>query len=408
MPRTTNYIVHAHSNGETYISEDSGFGFQNTDVTRLTMSRKSNFLHFKERIESKILSGPISQFFYRSPVFFDNNQVKYFQEKIQDDNNVDQMFDSHEHSGFDYIEVYLLLCQTQHQVGETTNVYEVDVVDEEEEETEAMVDQMVNLFDTGDYTALTPFQDIDEETLPLRHMYCPPQHMTNLQLSGDDTSSNVFYNPSQQIEGVLKVGNQYRTKEECMKAVRKFHMDNFVDFYINRNDSKRYVVVCRNTDCKFRLAASYRKRSDCWVIGSMDPPHSCTTNINRQDHGKLSSQLISQEILHLVGVDPSVKVSTIISHIVARFNYTPSYRKAWIGRIKVVEHVYGNWERSYNQLPQYLLALQKYVPGTVVILESLPTYTPEGTCVDGSRIFSRLFWAFQPCIKGFAFFKPVI
>ncbi|CAK8561297.1 unnamed protein product [Lathyrus sativus] len=271
-----------------------------------------------------------------------------------------------------------------------------------------MVDQMVNLFGTGDYTALTPLQDIDEETLPLRHMYCPPQHMTNLQLSVDDTSSDVFYNPSQKIEGVLKVGDQYRTKEECMKVVRKFHMDNFVDFYINRNDSKRYVVVCRNADCKFRLAASYRKRSDCWVIGTMDPPHSCTTNINRKDHGKLSSQLVSQEILHLVGVGPSVKVSTIISHIVAQFNYTLSYRKAWIGRIKAVEHVYGNWERSYNQLPQYLLALQKYVPGTVLILESLPAYTPEGTCVDGSRIFSRLFWAFQPCIKGFVFCKPVI
>ncbi|CAK8534379.1 unnamed protein product [Lathyrus sativus] len=207
MSRTTNYIVHAHFNGDTYISEDSGFGFQNTDVTRLTVSRKSIFLHFKKRIESKILSGPISQIIYRSFVFFDNNQIKYFQEKIQDDNEVDQMFDSHEHSGFDYIEVYLLLCQTQHQVGETTNVDEVDVVDKEEEETEAMVDQMVNLFETGDYTALTPLQDIDEETLPLRHMYCPPQHMTNLQLSGDDTSSNVFYNPSQQIEGVLKVGN---------------------------------------------------------------------------------------------------------------------------------------------------------------------------------------------------------
>ncbi|CAK8571481.1 unnamed protein product [Lathyrus sativus] len=408
MSRTPNYIVHAHYDGETFISENSGFGFQNTDLTRLTMSRKANFVHFKERIQSKILSGQISQIIYRSPVFFDNNQVKYFQEKIQDNNDVDQMFDSHEHSGFDYIEVYLLLCQTEHEVGETTDIDEIDVVDEEEEDPEAMVDQMVNLFETGDYNAMTPLQDIDEEALPLNQVYCPPQHMTNLQFSGDDTSSYYFYNPSQQIESVLKVGNQYRTKEECIKAIRKFHMDNFVDFYINRNDSKRYVVVCRSAICKFRLAASYRKRSDCWEICSTDPPHSCTTNINRQDHGKLSSQLISQEILHLVGADPSVKVSTIISHVVARFNYTPSYRKAWIGRIKAVEHVYGNWEHSYHQLPQYLLALQKYVPGTVVILESLPAYTPEGTCVAGSRIFSRLFWAFQPCIKGFAFCKPVI
>ncbi|CAK8577465.1 unnamed protein product [Lathyrus sativus] len=137
MSRTTNYIVHARFNGDTYISENSGFGFQNTDVIRLTMSRKSIFLHFKERIESEILSGPITQIIYRSPVFFDNNQVKYFQENIQDNSDVQQMFDSHKHSGFDYIEVYLVLCQTQHEVGEshdeTMDLDEVDVVDEEEE-----------------------------------------------------------------------------------------------------------------------------------------------------------------------------------------------------------------------------------------------------------------------------------
>ncbi|CAK8567537.1 unnamed protein product [Lathyrus sativus] len=174
MSRTSNYIVHAHYNGEIFISENSGFGFQNTDLTRLTMSRKANFVHFKERIQSKILSGQISQIIYRSPVFFDNNEVKYFQEKILDNSDVDQMFDSHEQSGLDYIEVYLLLCQTEHEVGETTDIDEIDVVDEEEEDPETMVDQMVNLFGSGDYSAMTPLQDIDEEALPLNQVYCPP------------------------------------------------------------------------------------------------------------------------------------------------------------------------------------------------------------------------------------------
>ncbi|CAK8533554.1 unnamed protein product [Lathyrus sativus] len=184
MSRTTNYIIHDHFNGYTYFSESSGFGFQNTGVTRLTMSRKSKFLHFKERIESKILSGPISQIIYRSLVFFENSQVKYFQQNIQDNNDVQQMFDSHEHSGFDYIERYLLLCQTQQSqmFGESQVIDqsqsleqdEVDAVDKEEEEPEAMVDQMVNLFGTRDYTVITPLEGIDEEALPLSHMYCPP------------------------------------------------------------------------------------------------------------------------------------------------------------------------------------------------------------------------------------------
>ncbi|CAK8564490.1 unnamed protein product [Lathyrus sativus] len=81
MSRTSNYIVHAHYNGETFISENSGFGFQNTDLTRLTMSRKANFVHFKERIQSKILSGQISQIIYRSPIFFTTMRSSIFKRK---------------------------------------------------------------------------------------------------------------------------------------------------------------------------------------------------------------------------------------------------------------------------------------------------------------------------------------
>lgn len=89
----------------------------------------------------------------------------------------------------------------------------------------------------------------------------------------------------------------------------------------------------------------------------MGPDHICMLTNPMQDHRKLSSQLICDEILSVIGDNPSLKVSTIISHIRAEYEYTPSYRKAWIARIKAVEKVFGNWEESYKQLPKYLLAL---------------------------------------------------
>lgn len=61
---------------------------------------------------------------------------------------------------------------------------EVDVVDEKEEEDELLVDQKVN-YDTFDH---------EQEPLPSFHVYCPPQHMTNLNLDADETSSNIFHN----------------------------------------------------------------------------------------------------------------------------------------------------------------------------------------------------------------------
>ncbi|KAI5404593.1 hypothetical protein KIW84_051666 [Lathyrus oleraceus] len=78
-----------------------------------------------------------------------------------------------------------------------------------------------------------------------------------------------------------------------------------------------------------------------------------------QDRRKLSSQLICDEILSVISENPSLKVSTIISHIVSQYKYTPSYRKTWIARTKAIGKVYGNWEESYKQLPKYLLALKQ-------------------------------------------------
>lgn len=85
-----------------------------------------------------------------------------------------------------------------------------------------------------------------------------------------------------------------------------------------------------------------------------------------------------------------MKVSPVVSHIVTRFNYTPLYKKAYIAMTKEVEKGYGNWEKSYNELPQYLITLQKYVLGTVAVMDTLPTYTQDGTYVNGNRMFHRL------------------
>ncbi|XP_058760996.1 uncharacterized protein LOC131634328 [Vicia villosa] len=185
-------------------------------------------------------------------------------------------------------------------------------------------------------------------------------------------------------------------------------MANNVDFRVDRANVERYKIYCRNTDCGFRLHASYRKRSDSWVIGYISQDHTCVNTNVSQDHRKLSYDIICQEILPLVEKDPSLKVKTIISHIVATYNYTPSYRKAWLAKTKVIEVVYGNWEDSYKRLPHFLYALQLYAPGTVTILETLPAQSPDGTSLQGNVIFHRLFWAFRPCVQGFSYCKPIL
>ncbi|XP_058776761.1 uncharacterized protein LOC131651108 [Vicia villosa] len=316
------------------------------------------------------------------------------------------MFVNHEYSGYESIELYVTLPEVQpSQLVESQVIdslvdeqAEVDVVDEEEEAPEIEVDHMVN----------EESEDEQDVVVPPDQVYMPPVHMRNLNLDGDEPSSDIFYDPYTQIDAQLKVGDKFRSREECIMAIKRFHMANNVDFRVDRDNVKRYKIKCRYPDCGFRLAASYRKRSDSWVIVSFSQDHTCVNTNVSQDHRKLSYDIICQEILPLVDKYPSVKVKTIISHIVATYNYTPSYRKAWLAKTKAIVLVYGNWEDSYKQLSRFLSALQIYAPGTVTILDTLPAPSSDGTCRQGNVIFHRLFWAFRPCVQGFAYCKPIL
>ncbi|XP_058750748.1 uncharacterized protein LOC131623742 [Vicia villosa] len=191
--------------------------------------------------------------------------------------------------------------------------------------------------------------------------------MRNLNCDGDDEpSTDIFYDPYTQTDQRLKVGDIFRSKEACIMDIKRFHMANNVDFRVDCANVERYKIYCRNTDCGFRLHASYTKRSDSWVIGYISQDHTCgNTNVS-QDH----------------------------------------QRRGW-RRPKRSKIVYGNWEDSYKRLPYFLYALQIYAPGTVTILETLPAQSPDGTSLQGNVIFHRLFWAFRPCVQGFSYCKPI-
>jgi hypothetical protein len=337
-------MISAHVDGEIFDHQLFGFCFRDTQVTRFTINRRSNFSHLKQRIEKKLQSNNVGQIIYKNPVCFADNQVKFYQRKIRDDDDVQHMFGSHEQSGYNDIELYILPHQQQEsQYIDQSQVFcetddeqaEVNVPDDEEEEPEIIVDSMVNA-------------EEEEEPIPAGHVYCPPQHMTRLNLGSDEPSGDVWYNPYVQMQGSLKQGDTFRTKEECVKAIKKFHMELSADFRVDRTDALRYKIYCPNEHCLFKLSASYRKRKESWEIGSMGPDHTCILTNPMQDHRKLSSQLICDEILSVISDNPSLKVSTIISHIKAEYEYTPSYRKAWIARTKAVEKVFGNWEESYK------------------------------------------------------------
>jgi hypothetical protein len=203
------------------------------------------------------------------------------------------------------------------------------------------------------------------------------------------------------VDGGIEEGMQFHNKEDCVLAIRHYHVKQSLDYDVKKSDQTRYVIRCTNSACIFRLRASFSKRSGKWKIVTLVGPHNCASSLMSQDHRKLDYNVICESIKSLVHKDASIKPSMIIAHIRERFNYTITYRKAWMAKNKAIESIYGNWEKSFEELPQWLMVMKNSNPGTIVDLKTIPN-------PDGTTKFHRLFWAFHPCIEGFKFCKPVI
>ena len=75
--------------------------------------------------------------------------------------------------------------------------------------------------------------------------------------------------------------------------------------------------------------------------------------------------------------------------------------KVWEAKQKAVARIYGDFDESYTELPQFLAALSDVDLDTVTTLKCDPR-------VSGTCIFNSAFWAFGPCIRGFRHCRPVI
>lgn len=201
---------------------------------------------------------------------------------------------------------------------------------------------------------------------------------------------------------------ELNNKEGCVLAIRQFHIRYCLDYFVYKYDSKRLIIKCVNKECTFKYRAYVGKRSGTWVITKVSGLHTYKSSTMSQDHRKLYSNIICDSIKSLINSDASLKVKHIITHIREALNYTISYKKAWISKNKAIASIYGNWETSYNKLPQWLLVMKTFLSGTIIELKTLPVFLNEGTQISGARVFHRLFLTFQPCIKGFSFCKPVV
>ncbi|XP_015955279.1 uncharacterized protein LOC107479687 [Arachis duranensis] len=195
-------------------------------------------------------------------------------------------------------------------------------------------------------------------------------------------------------DGEFRIGMEYSSRKSVVAAIRSFTIARGVDYEVYESEPQTFYAKCKmyGRGCDWLIRASLIRKKGCWEIRRYNGRHTCTIRTISQDHSKLDSDTVADAIRPLVETDPSIKVKSIIAEVQSRFNYTISYRKAWLAKQKSIANVFGGWEDSYEALPWWLSVMVQKMPSTVVQIETRPLafrHCKPLVQVDGIHLYGK-------------------
>ncbi|KAL4351177.1 hypothetical protein GQ457_06G016920 [Hibiscus cannabinus] len=247
-----------------------------------------------------------------------------------------------------------------------------------------------------------PQQEQHHASTSIAHQpYQPPPHMYNIDMDALHVPEfpempNLGFSGSYGglNDSELWIGMQFETIDEAKTAIKLYNIRKYVHSKVTRSTSEKYVCECtekKTQGCNWKVRVSKKKRKqNVWELSVYNGPHTCCAVGHRQDHPNLDSTIISQTVQPIVQASPKVTVSALMCHVRPVYHYEPEYKKTWRGKDKAIRKLHGDWDASYNDLLAWINIMQKYNPGTIADLETLPSYRNDRVVQD-VRQFHRLF-----------------
>ncbi|KAI4346270.1 hypothetical protein L6164_013336 [Bauhinia variegata] len=150
--------------------------------------------------------------------------------------------------------------------------------------------------------------------------------------------NNPYNNCIELYVECVDVGLQWPIVEDVNNVIKLYSVKHNVKFKVKKYTRQWYSICCKqsNVGCPWRLRAGKLKKCDGWMITKYVTPHTYMSAMLNQDYYHLNSDLICDEIVRLVRVNPNLKPSEIIQQIKNMHNNTISHRKEWIARQKAL------------------------------------------------------------------------
>ncbi|XP_057745317.1 uncharacterized protein LOC130963184 [Arachis stenosperma] len=308
-----------------------------------------------EKIDSQT-TRIVSCILYRYPISVFGGFVQFQTKYVTDEVSMQEIFSVYlgSQSRVSFIELYIEF----EQFTADRNIELEDYNSDSEEEFESnyvVVDPGVDE-DQADEAMVADVADV-ANALANQQPFAEPNFMRSLDLEAMHAPEFPQYANAPELpllpDGEFTVGMEFSSREAVIKAMKDYTIRRGVDYRVHESKPTTFYAKCTQygARCDWLIRVSKKSRKFCWEIKRYNGSHTCTRATISQDHSKLDSNTVAEAIKPLVEVDPSIRVKSVITEVQSMFNYTISYRKAWLAKQKEVESIFGGWEASYEALP---------------------------------------------------------
>ncbi|KAH6765953.1 hypothetical protein C2S52_016936 [Perilla frutescens var. hirtella] len=167
----------------------------------------------------------------------------------------------------------------------------------------------------------------------------------------------------------LHQGAIFRKKYDMALAVGIYHMQNRVKYAMYRSNRSRLGYVCKHGgDCLFKCFAI--ADGHMWKIYKFNGTHTCHLDIGRIAPRQVPTRVLEKYFAcRLVDERVVLKPKEMMTKLVREFGIHIDYSFTLRMRNIAIQMVYGDFDKSYAQLPAFIHTLQLMNSGTVVDME---------------------------------------
>ena len=165
------------------------------------------------------------------------------------------------------------------------------------------------------------------------------------------------------------IGQVFTSKAALQDVVKLYYIKSHQQYVVVASSKKLLMLRCNKADecqCTWKLRAMIVKYTSFLAINKYKGPHTCVNACLNQDHQQLDSTLVADHIKAMIKAQFTLSVTAIQATIIEKFGYKISYKKALVGKHKVLTILFGDFHKSYAELSRFFMALEETNPGCVV------------------------------------------